>query len=76
MTIEDPHHALVDRIQRILQRLGFDDCDVLDIHEGRAKLLASEMDRDDQCLIQAAIRVIPGVQSVVFVDHSEQENKL
>ena len=71
----DPNAAMVDRVQRTLKRLGFDDCVLRNIFEGQITLFCPGADRNDHSMIQVAIRLLPGIKSVVLATHSEKEAK-
>ncbi len=71
----DPNATMVDRVQRTLNRLGFDDCVLRDSFEGQITLFCPDTDRNDHSMIQAAIRLLPGIKSVVFAIQSEKEDK-
>ena len=75
MPNEHQYQAVGDRVQRSLQRLGYDNCEVQAVQDGQVRLTMPETNRDDQCLIQAALRLIPGIQSVVFVIDPKEANK-
>ncbi len=66
---------IADRIQRTLTRLGFKDCVLQGIHDGQVTLLCPEIDRNDHGMIQVAIRLLPGIQSVVLVAQPQQKDK-
>ncbi len=72
---DDPNATMVDRIQRTLKRLGFNDCVLRDIDNGTVTLFCQEADRNDHSMIQVAIRLIPGINSVVFSDQSQHKEK-
>ncbi len=71
----EPNATMVDRVQRTLKRLGFDDCVVPNVSEGQITLFCPNADRNDHSMIQVAVRLIPGINSVVIATHSEKEDE-
>lgn len=67
--------TMVDRVQRTLKRLGFDNCVLRELSDGQITLFCPDADRNDQSMIQVAIRLLPGIKSVVFATQPEQEDK-
>jgi hypothetical protein len=58
--------ALRQRIMQSLSKLGFVDCTISSIRDECVTLRYQSADRNDHCLIQVALRLMPGVSSVVF----------
>ena len=71
----NPVPPIADRIHRTLTRLGFNDCTLQGVHDGQITLFCPEIDRNDHGLIRVALRLLPGIQSVVFLAHPQQEEK-
>ncbi len=57
---------IVRKVRRSLEKLGFGDCSIREFQDGRLSLHCPSATRDDQTLIQVAMRLIAGVTSVVF----------
>ena len=57
---------LKERIQRSIQRLGFDHVVISEIDEGQIVLASPSSDRNDHCLIKAAVLTVSGVHSVTI----------
>lgn len=62
--------TLRQRVLHSLAKLGFVDCDVSSIHDECVTLRCPIVDRNDQCMIQVALRLMPGISSVVFESSS------
>lgn len=65
-----PNETLRQRVSQSLAKLGFVDCDVRSIHDQCVTLHCPSVDRNDQCMIQVALRLMPGISSVNFENPS------
>lgn len=71
----EPSATMVDRVQQTLKRLGFDDCVLKNLSDGQITLFCPDTDRNDESMIQVAVRLLPGINSVVFANQSNFEDK-
>lgn len=71
----EPNASVVDRVHRTLKRLGFDDCVLRELVDGQITLFCPGADRNDHGMIHIAIRLIPGIKSVVFATETDKESK-
>lgn len=65
-----PNDTLRQRVMQSLAKLGFVDCNVSTIQDECVTLRCPTVDRNDQCMIQVALRLMPGISSVVFESSS------
>ena len=67
--------TMVDRVQRTLLRLGLQDCIVREIRGTQITLFCPSADRNDHSMIQVAVRLLPGIKSVVIATDSQKEDR-
>lgn len=58
--------VMISSVHESLTKLGFVDCEVRDYRNKKLTLLCPSADRNDRSMIQVAVRLIPGINSVAF----------
>ncbi|WP_150122468.1 hypothetical protein [Rhodopirellula islandica] len=64
---------LRERGNQSLKRLGFDQARFVSVEDKTVKLSCPILDRNDRCIVNAAIRLLAGVSSVKFVTEERQD---
>ena len=55
---------LIDRVKHTLERLGFDEIEVIALGDGRVHLTGTVASTDERALILASARTVTGVKAV------------
>ncbi|MGB7344270.1 MAG: hypothetical protein WBD20_08660 [Pirellulaceae bacterium] len=71
----NPFANLVDRVHNTLNKLGFAESVVRNISDGQITLFCPDADRNDRSMIQVAVRLIPGIKSVVVTTKANGTRK-